>query len=155
MGKKAMVTELTVKILASIFAGCIASLAVTPVFCVLRKIFYFPLVRNSLLKDAQEKGNIVVAHYLKSCDIINDDGTYSGKRTGIYQYEYGGKKYRYKIVTTDSMPDELTLYYSKNPRKAALPDAIGFREYNRFLYYIILSAIIAVIVFFTGAEKFL
>lgn len=124
-----MDAELTVKILASIFAGCIASLAVTPVFCLLRKIFYFPFARNSLLRDAQKKGNIVVAHYLKSYDIINDDGTYSGKRTGIYQYEYGGKKYRYKIVTTDTItPDELTLYYSKNPRKAALPDAIGFSE---------------------------
>lgn len=143
-------------ILVSIILAPIVSLVVTPIFCLLRKMFYVPLIRNKLLKDAQEKGNVVVAHYVKSHEIMNDNGefgsTSSGKSIGIYQYQYGGKNYKYKIVTRDHMPDEITLYFSKKPGKATLADEIGLRESHWFIYYLILSLIIAVVIFFLGVN---
>ena len=42
--------------LIGIFSGPIFSLAVTPIFCLLRTIFYVPFIRKNYLKRQSNKG---------------------------------------------------------------------------------------------------
>ncbi len=61
-----MGVKITTYVLLGNFLGPVASLAITPIFCLLRKIFYLPFIRKGLIEKAKEKGHVVEAHMQKS-----------------------------------------------------------------------------------------
>lgn len=136
-------------VLIGIFLGPVASLAITPLFCLLRKLFYVPFIRKSLQEKAERKGNVVEAHLLKSHNIRNYDADGIGMPTmedmGTYSYEVNGKSYRYRLLSTTGIPKNITLYYIKNPRKATLDNDLGNGESPWLRYYLIISVLIAVV----------
>lgn len=60
-------------VLIGVFHGPVVSLAITPLFCLLRKIFFVPFMRKSLIEKAERKGHVVEAHLLKSHNLENHD----------------------------------------------------------------------------------
>ena len=54
-----METKIIAYVLIGIFLGPVASLAITPIFCLLRKLFYVPFIRESLREKAERKGHVV------------------------------------------------------------------------------------------------
>ncbi len=50
-----MDVKLIAYVILGIFLGPVASLVITPIFCLLRKIFYVPFIRKSLIEKAKEK----------------------------------------------------------------------------------------------------
>ena len=137
--------ELIENFVVGIVYGLLVSAAITPIFCVARKIWYVPLMRQKYVKKAIENGRVVQAKLVKSWDSWNQSESgaliASNEVLGVYTYEYKGKKYKYRASSTSYLPDELTLYFLKNPRKASLYDEIGFRESNWLQYWLIIAAI--------------
>lgn len=67
---------------------------------------------------------------------------------GYYRYEYKGRKYRYKYWADDP-PTTLTLYFVKNPAKAAPAAALQAITINWFLFYPV-AVVVSYILFFRG-----
>ena len=140
-------------ILISLVLSPMLSVMSTPFLVFFRKVFYVPFARKKYLKEAIEKGNIVQAKLVRSRDVTEDYNGYglvsSNEVIGLYEYSYNGKKYKYRASATSILPDELTLYFIKNPKKACLSDEIGFRESNwikTYLYSVITLWILGIIV---------
>lgn len=141
-------------VIIGIFLGPVASLAITPIFCLLWKIFYLPFIRKGLLEKAKEKGHIVEAHLIKSHNIRNHntDGVPlpTMEDMGTYRYEVNGKTYRYRLLSTTGIPKTITLYYIKKPRKATLANDLGNWESPWFKFYLIISLLVAVATVIAG-----
>ena len=137
--------ELIENFVVGIVYGLLVSIAITPLFCFVRKIWYVPLVQKKYVKKAIEDGRVVQAKLMKSWDSWNQSESgaiiASNEVLGVYTYEYKGKKYKYRASSTSHLADELTLYFLKNPRKASLENEIGFRESNWIQYYFVIAAI--------------
>lgn len=150
--------KLVLIIILSIILGPFFSLFVTPIFCWLRKVYYVPVVNQKILQKAIDKGHTVNASLVKSGDIVGVMQTNvdtsgvvdTGKIMGTYLYEYNGKKYKHHINTRNRLPEEITLYFIKNPRKASLPSEIGYSESNWLLYYLVISIISCIITLIAG-----
>lgn len=146
-----METRTIALILASAVMGMVVAIPITPVFSILRKIFYVPFIRRRLLKRATEQGHVVQARLMRAHDeyIENErvGRTPSHFQEGIYCYEYDGRSYRYRYSTSGTMPLELTLYFQKRPRRACLPSELGVRESNWLLHYAGLSGLAALVIF--------
>lgn len=127
-----------------IFLGPVASLAITPLFCLLRMLFYVPFIRKSLQEEAERKGNVVEAHLLKSHDIRDGNGMPTMEEMGTYSYEVNGKSYRYRLMSTTGIPETITLYYIKNPRKATLAHDLGTWEFPWLKYYLVIALVVAI-----------
>lgn len=142
-----MKAKIIAYVLIGIFLGPIASLAITPLFCLIRKIFYVPFIRKRLLEKAKEDGHIVEAHLQKKGTIMNHtpNGVFSTmKEIGTYSYQVNGKKYVYQHITTLGLDDTLTLYYIKNPRKATVGGDLGNWESPWLKIYLFCSLLITV-----------
>lgn len=143
-----MEAKIIAYVLIGIFLGPVASLAITPVFCLLRKLFFVPFIRKSLREKAERKGHVVEAHLLKSHNIRNHntDGVPlpTMEDMGIYSYEVNGKTYRYRLLSTTGIPQTITLYYIKKPRKATLANDLGNWESPWLKFYLIISLLVAV-----------
>ena len=141
-------------VLMGIFLGSVASLAITPLFCLLRMLFYVPFIRKSLQEEAERKGNVVEAHLLKSHDIRTYDADGIGMPTmeemGTYSYEVNGKPYRYRLMSTTGIPETITLYYIKNPRKATLAHDLGTWESPWLKYYLVIALVVAIATVIVG-----
>ena len=135
-------------VLMGIFLGPVASLVITPVFWLLRTLFYVPFICKSLQEEAERKGNVVEAHLLKSHDIRTYDADGIGMPTmeemGTYSYEVNGKSYRYRLMSTTGIPETITLYYIKNPRKATLAHDLGTWEFPWLKYYLVIALVVAI-----------
>lgn len=133
--------------LIGIFLGPMLSVLVTPVAVLLSKIFVVPFLREKMLKKAEEEGHILTATLKKKYDALHYDETgphATNEEVGVYTYEYNGKTYRYRLSSNWSIPDTITLYYIKNPKKATLAGDLGNRETPWLKIYCIVSVIIAV-----------
>lgn len=139
-------------ILVSAVMGMIVAIPVTPVFSILRKIFYVPFIRRRLLRQATEQGHVVQARLVRERDEYIEHKSLgrisSNCQEGIYCYEYGGRSYRYRYSTSGVMPQELTLYFQKWPRRACLSHELGVRESNWLLHYAGLSVLAAVVILY-------
>ena len=138
-----MEAKLIVCILAGVFFGPVISLVITPIFCLLRVIFYVPFIRRKLLEKAKEDGHVVEAHLIKHHTISPDDnGPYTTmKEMGTYIYYVNGRKYKYHAIT-DAIPgldNTMPLYYIKNPRKATTGGDLGIKEQPWLKIYLISS----------------
>lgn len=102
--------------------------------------------RNDLKQIAIDKGHVFTGKLVKTKRIIRSDPArnddYIVLRVATYEYEYKGKKYKsklcYEIVT---WPDEIELYYIKNPKKATSAGNIGVPEINSWKFFRILFII--------------
>ena len=119
-------------LLVSAMVGMMLAVPLTPVMCLLRKIFYVPFIRGRLMEGAVAKGHVVTAHLEKSgelYDVDEDDGRiYTNWTEGVYRYTYNGRNYRYRYRTTGEMAPELTLYFQRRPGRACLARELGARE---------------------------
>jgi hypothetical protein len=153
-----MIVAYVVIFFIGVIVGPIISIFITPVFCFFRKVFYVPLIRKKLLRQAKENNHVIKAKLIKYSDILtSNDGfgaTASGERMAIYHYEYAGKKYKYRAITAGCLPEEITLYYLRNPRKATVASELGLRESHWLLYYLLISVIMVVLVFIIGVYFF-
>lgn len=138
--------------LTSAVIGMVVAIPITPVFSILRKIFYVPFIRRRLLRQATEQGHVVQAKLAREQDEYvehkNLGRVPSNYTEGLYCYEYGGRSYRYRYTTAGIMPQELTLYFQKRPRKACLSHELGIRESNWLLHYAGLSVLAAVVILY-------
>lgn len=149
-----MEAKIIAYILIGIFLGPVASLAITPVFCLLRKIFFVPIIRGKLRESAEKKGHVVQATLQKHHTINNHETGFGPVPTmremGTYVYTVGGKSYKYQHITARGLHDTLTLYYIKNPRKATVGGDLGNWETPWFRFYLIISLVVAVVTFVVG-----
>lgn len=116
-----MTNELIAKAITAIAFGFVGALFITPVFILLRKLFYGPFINKKLIEKAKAKGNIVTAHLIKHYDQYDHSGQFNrttGKEIGVYEYECNGRKYKYRAISINRLPEEITLYYLNKPRKA-------------------------------------
>lgn len=149
-----MTAKIIAYILIGICLGPIFSVGVTPIFCLLRKIFYVPFIRKSLIEKAERKGHVVEAHLLKSHNIRNHNTGGVPLPTmedmGTYSYEVNGRTYRYRLLSTTGIPKTITLYYIKKPRKATLANDLGNWESPWLKFYLIISLLVAVATVIVG-----
>ena len=144
-----MEVKIIAYVLIGIFLGPVASLAITPLFCLLRKLFYVPFIRKSLREKAERKGNVVEAHLLKSHN-ADGIGMPTMEDMGTYSYEVNGKSYRYRLLSTTGIPKTITLYYIKNPRKATLANDLGNWESPWLKYYLVIALLVAIATVIVG-----
>lgn len=147
---------------AAIFLSCLlaalaVSLVLTPVVVLLRKQFYVPLIRKKLLQKAIEREHVVQAVLMDEWNAIDPNNSHTDVATsryasGVYQYEYGGKTYKYRVSTRTALPKQIELYFINNPAKAGSVDAIGLRETSFKVWlgiYFSLVPIVAVVMYTT------
>ena len=148
------IAEILAYVLIGIGLGPILSLGITPVFCLLRTIFYVPFIRERLLEEAQKKGHVVVAMLQKSRILRNHPAVRGAlpnlTKMGIYTYQVNGRKYTYRFVSTDGLDNTLTLYYIKKARKATVGGDLGNWEWPLLKSYLIISLLVAVATVFVG-----
>ena len=68
-----MMAKVIAYVLVGIFLGPIFSIAVTPIFCLLRTIFYVPLIRKKLREKAIEEGHVIEATLQKRYNVVHHD----------------------------------------------------------------------------------
>ncbi|MBQ9072389.1 MAG: hypothetical protein IJY25_04460 [Bacilli bacterium] len=123
-----MNTELLAKAITSIVFGIVGTIFITPIFIFLRKIFYGPFINKKLVERAKVKGNVITARLIKHYDDYdyNRSGKYmtNGKEIGVYEYEHNGRKYKYRLISINRLPQEITLYYLNKPKKATVSNDI-------------------------------
>jgi hypothetical protein len=137
-------------LLVSFILGPMLGILVTPVFCFIRKLMIVPLLRKGLVEKAKAKGHVITAHLTKSDNVWtgSNDGTMcmTPYTHGYYRYEYRGKSYTYWAKTANTLPEQITLYFQRNPRKACLATELGLNENPRwFLHYLMCSAIMVMV----------
>ena len=146
--------ELLAYILVGIGLAPVLSLAITPVFWLLRTIFYVPFIRKGLREKAEKKGHVVVATLQKKHTIRDHHTGYRAlptmKEMGTYTYQVNGKKYTYRHITANGLHDSLTLYYIKKPRKATVGGDLGTWEAPWLKFYLIISLLVVVITIIVG-----
>ncbi|MBQ2946319.1 MAG: hypothetical protein IJE04_00515 [Bacilli bacterium] len=126
-----MSTELIAKAITAIAFGIVGAIVITPIFIFLRKLFYGPFINKKLVEKAKAKGNIVTARLIKHYDQYDHSGQFSrttGKEIGVYEYEVNGRKYKFRSISINRLPREITLYYLNNPRKASFAKEIYVTE---------------------------
>lgn len=139
-------------VLIGITVGLVFSLAVTPLFIFLRKIFYVPIIRKRLFEKAKADGHIIEATLVKTIS-----GYYAYEEADkdlkaietryVYHYDCGGKIGKYVTDSTNTPPEKITLYYIKNPRKATAANELGTYETPWTTWaksYLVISLVIAI-----------
>ncbi len=139
-----MSAEMKTMILLGIVLGPFFSLMITPVFCFLRKLVYVPFAKKRYKEEAIRAGRVAVGTLVKHIPGLG------GPDKLIYQYEYKGKQYRYDCFTSGYVNENINLYFMKNPRKATVASSLGLHESNWMKYYLVLSVICGIAVFFAG-----
>lgn len=149
-----MVAELVIVFLFGIMSGPTFALPLTPIFCLLRKMFYVPFIQKKLFQEAVDKGNVVKAKLKSSYKVmrsdLDGDRHTMPYRTAIYVYEYKRKKYKYRARAHENPPEEITLYFLKSPKRACLSREVGYTESNWLKYFFGLSILITLTVFAIG-----
>lgn len=133
--------DMTLVIPFSLVAGAILAVPLTPVFCLLRKVFYVPFIRGRLVQEAEAKGHVVTAQLEKSGELYgtkqNGERVYTNRREGHYRYTYRGRSYRYRYRSTAELPEELILYFLRRPGRACLKRELGAMESPVVKYYVL------------------
>lgn len=86
-----------------------------------------PRRQQESLNQAIANGHVVTAILKKRYGSVDDPFSRSARgmvELGVYEYEYKGRKYKYKLYD-DYLPTTVKLYFLKNPRKAVEAAALG------------------------------
>lgn len=141
-----MSSRIVAVIILAIPTGLVCSIFATVLFCILRKTLLGPYIRRGLLKKAIAENHVVEAKLISSKDIYNE----TWQEVGIYAYAYNGQKYRYRGVSYNRLPQSITLYFEKNPKRACPSKELGLHESPWLKVYCISSVIIAIVTFLIG-----
>ena len=112
-----------------------------PVILISYHIKNRPANRQRFMEQARR----VTARLVRSVLPRAGDGI-NNMYTAVYEYEYNGKKYRYRIMSYYEPPDELTLYFINDPRRAAIEADIWFQggfKPGFLIIYIIVVVLVA------------
>lgn len=143
-----MEVKIIAYVLIGIFLGPLVSLVVTPIFCILRKIFFVPFIRKNLRKKAEQEGHVVKAFLQKSHNIKNHELGFGPMATmrdmGTYTYQVNGKNYTYRHISSNTLPDSITLYYIKKPSKATVSNDLGNWESPWLKFFLIISFLVSI-----------
>lgn len=112
---------------------------VFPWYIISSTIDRLPKHQEKARLKAIEKGHVVTATLVKYYGRDRDNPSQQAQCK--YKYEFDGKTYSYTAYS-DYPPETIKLYFVKNPRKAAVGNAINVSEKPWFLRFIIISAII-------------
>lgn len=107
-----------------------------------------PKRNEAALKEAISKGHVVTAKLKKIRSSVKDPQSRSAMGLidlGIYEYEYKGRKYKYKLYSK-KLPYTVTLYFLKSPRKAVEAPAMGRSD----TCWPVIIAVIACIIYLLG-----
>lgn len=105
--------------------------------------------QKKAVEKAISRGNVVTATLKKS---VGTRGEVPGvqytrnAQLGIYEYEHGGRKYRYKFYA-DKLPKTLELYFLKQPRKATVKGAMVNSNVCWPLVYLVFTLLVYWIAF--------
>ena len=137
--------------------GLFLSAIITPIFCAIRKIFFVPFIQKRIRKKAYAEGNFVVSklvkRYVEHAPNNGHGRISTGRDIGIYEYEYKGKKYKTRLLSSDKLPEVADLWFEKNPRKAVPEDYLGFVERVWPKYYLLFTILITIIIFISRMVK--
>lgn len=99
--------------------------------------------QERLLQLAIKRGHVVEAEFVKlqAFSFDRPDTLMQTGQVAIYEYQFGGRKYKFRVRTDDVSPF-LTLYFVSNPRKAALAGALSDSKVSWPVVYAIAVAII-------------
>lgn len=140
-----VITKIITSAVFGLMFGPVVSVMITPIFCLLRKIFFVPFNRQKFREKAEKKGHVVEATLQKYHTIDDDPGMPIDRKMGTYTYQVKGKKYKYRLMTSNRLPSTITLFYLKKPRKATTSGNLGNRECPWFKFYLIISLIVAIV----------
>ena len=118
-----MTTELIAKSIIAIAFGITGAIFITPAFIFLRKLFYGPFINKKLIEKAKAKGNVVTGYLVDHYSLhehSNNHMRMTGEEMGIYKYAVNGRNYKFRLMSFNTLPKEITLYYLYRPRKAML-----------------------------------
>lgn len=155
-----MVSEETVRTLlaisTAIYTAPIAAIFLTPVTNLLRILMYLPFKQEKLLEEAKRQGHIIEAtlekrRYRFNQRIGNREYDYN---EGTYIYDCEGKQKKYKLCMESDLPQKITLYYVKKPRKATLPGNLGANEAPWIRLYLLTVLVWIVVIFIVCMIKF-
>lgn len=140
--------------LVGICLGPLASLAITPIFMYLRIIFFVPFIRRRLWEEAERKGHVIEASLKKTQDLTEYD-TELGRvptmrKMGTYSYQVNGKNYTYRGISSNRLPETITLYYIKKPKKATLSNRLGNWEQPWLKCYLGISLFVTIATVIVG-----
>lgn len=144
----------------ALMMGPFFSAFVTPIYCFVRTYYYVFFKQDKLREEAERKGHVVQATLIRKWDdsyTPDASGGIQYKKThevGRYRYSVNGRNYRFVCKTDfsyEELPEELTLYWLKKPRKARTYGNIGFFELpHPILSWIGISFLCAIAVFVFG-----
>lgn len=136
-------------IFASLFISAFVSLVILfPIFIIRGTVLVTLRKPGKAVGLAKARGHVVTARLVKTHWRVPDNPRDLVERysLGIYEYEYRGKVYRYKYTAMDP-PDELTLYFVSNPRKAATESDTKLMSAHWGRWYLVIFAIVFVLVY--------
>jgi len=149
-----MNSETFINIGVCITLGLLCSVFVTPIVVLLRKLFYVPFMRKRYLDKAIKNKHFVTAKLVRSGELTNNFGEFgfvSGCEVGLYEYEYGGKKYKTKLIASspsEHISETVELYFIKNPKNACFANELGLRGNSHWiLHYFAVATIISLVAF--------
>lgn len=125
----------------SIIGACMITL---PLYIISKVRGKSPKRHRAALDRAMSRGHVVTAVLKKRYSSVRDPYSRSANGLvdmGLYEYEYKGKKYRYKLFD-DCLPPTLKLYFESKPRKAVEAEALGAVERPWFLIIVGIAAAI-------------
>lgn len=132
-----MNSEIITNLILALSFGIAIALFITPIFVYLKKIMYHQTQNKKWLDKAIKDGHIVTAKKIKEHDLYrdtnNDLRVPDGSTMATYQYTYNGKTYTKKFVSYNNQPDEINLYFIKNPRKAELGSGLWISAKNHWI----------------------
>lgn len=139
--------ELMMHIITCLFSSMVCSGILTAAITLFLNLFVMPFSRNKARQQAEKDGRVVEAKNVKwmSPVSMDKDCKYYAEYWGHYEYTYGGKKYKYKAPFNYFPPDNLTLYFKKNPAKAKIETDFGYVEDEWKPVFVLLTIICFVV----------
>lgn len=139
-----MSSEMILNIIIAIAFGIGISVIATPIFIFIRNLAYAPSTNKKLFKKALDDGHIVKLNLVDTSSGL--DYVYL-----TYEYEWNGKKYKYKCLSNSFTGHSpyMEYYFIKNPRKIANCSELYLTAKSPWIKsYFILALCISFIVFF-------
>lgn len=142
-----------IKIILAIILGFIYGVPFTPVVCLFRILLVVPFTKRKMLDKVIKQGHIVEARLIRQYDAAGKDGfSNSSRQVGVYQYEYNNKIYKTERSSTLELPDSITLYFIKNPKRAVDQEELGTYESPLLKCYFVSVLIMCVVMIYIGVK---
>lgn len=138
------IANIGARVLIALFLGLIGY-SIVKIFI---NMFIMPFTKGKELQKANEQGRVITANFVKSIHPKGVGATSDHGVWGIYEYEYDGKKYKYKGLYNLSAPVNETLYFKKNPKKATNSMNFGKMENGKFSLFAVVFIIVFIATWF-------